>query len=107
MAKLLGGDAPPAAGDAPMLASMAKIGIVPGQPFEMGKLGPAVQAALKDIPQTALKKIEANKNAMGEVVKPQRNYHSHTGCRYLGQNCLAFDPNGSRNQHPTGYRSAA
>ena len=28
----------------------------------MNKLDPAVQAALKDIPQAALKKIEANKN---------------------------------------------
>jgi hypothetical protein len=68
MAKLMGGDAPPAAGDAPMVASMAKIGVVPGKPFELSKLDPAVQAALKDIPQTALKKIEANKNSMGEVV---------------------------------------
>ena len=68
MAKLMGGDAPPAAGDAPMLASMAKIGIVPGKPFEMSKLDPAVQAALKDIPQTALKKIEANKDSLGEIV---------------------------------------
>ena len=68
MAKLMGGDAPPAAGDAPMVASMAKIGIVPGKPFEMSKLDPAVQAALQDIPQTALKKIEANKDKMGEIV---------------------------------------
>ena len=68
MAKLMGGVAPPAAEDAPMVASMAKIGIVPGKPFEMSKLDPAVQAALKDIPQTALKKIEANKDSMGEIV---------------------------------------
>src|SRR5580692_1431255 len=60
MAKLIGGVAPPAAEDAPMLASMAKIGIVPGKPFEMSKLDPTLQAALKDIPQSALKKIEAN-----------------------------------------------
>jgi hypothetical protein len=68
MAKLMGGDAPPAAEDAPMLASMAKIGIVPGKPFEMSKLDPAVQAALKDIPQSALKKIEGNKESLGAVV---------------------------------------
>jgi hypothetical protein len=68
MAKLMGGDAPPAAEDAPIIERMAKIGIVPGKPFEMSKLDPAVQAALKDIPQTALKKIEANKNSMGEIV---------------------------------------
>ena len=50
LAKLMGGDAPPAAEDAPMLARMAKIGIVPGQPFDMTKLDPAVQTALKDLP---------------------------------------------------------
>ncbi|WP_210250941.1 DUF1254 domain-containing protein [Bradyrhizobium cytisi] len=68
MAKLMGGDAPPAAGDGPILASMAKIGIVPGKPFEMSKLDPAVQAALKDIPQSALKKIEDNKAALGGIM---------------------------------------
>jgi hypothetical protein len=68
MAKLMAETAPPAAGDAPMLARMAKIGIVPGKPFELSKLDPAVQAALTDIPQTALTKIEANKENMGAVV---------------------------------------
>jgi hypothetical protein len=33
---------PPAAADAPMLAKLAKIGIVPGQPFDPAKLDPAV-----------------------------------------------------------------
>ena len=51
MAKLMGGAAPPAPEDAPMVARMAKIGIVPGQPFDMSKLDPAVQAALKDLPR--------------------------------------------------------
>jgi hypothetical protein len=68
MAKLMGGAAPPAPTDAPMLASMAKIGIVPGKPFEMSKLDPAVQAELKDIPQTALKKIEENASSLGAIV---------------------------------------
>jgi hypothetical protein len=68
MAKLMEGDAPPAPEDAPMLARMAKIGIAPGKPFEMGKLDPAVQTALKDTPKTALKKIEANKDALGAIV---------------------------------------
>jgi hypothetical protein len=68
LAKLMGGDAPPAAADAPMLASMARIGIVPGKPFELGRLDPAVQTALKDIPQTALKKIEGNASSLGAIV---------------------------------------
>jgi hypothetical protein len=65
MAKLMASDAPPAADDGTILAEMAKIGIVPGKPFEMSKLDPAVQAALKDIPQAALKKIEDNKDVLG------------------------------------------
>jgi hypothetical protein len=68
MARLLDGAAPPATEDAPMLARMAKIGIIPGKPFEMSKLDPAVQAALKDVPQSALKKIEGNKDSLGEIV---------------------------------------
>ena len=68
MAKLMGNVAPPAAADSPILARIAKIGIVPGQPFEMSKLDPAVQAALKDTPQAALRKIEASKNILGAIV---------------------------------------
>lgn len=68
MAKLMGDAAPAAPEDAPMVASMARLGIVPGQPFDMAKLDPAVQAALKDLPQIALKKIEANKANLGVVV---------------------------------------
>jgi hypothetical protein len=49
MANLMGDVAPPAAQDAPMVAKMAKIGLVPGKSFDLAKLDPAVQAALKDV----------------------------------------------------------
>jgi hypothetical protein len=68
LAKLMAGVAPPTPEDAPIVARMAKIGIVPGHPFDMSKLAPEVQAALKNLPQTALKKIEANKVSLGEIV---------------------------------------
>jgi len=67
MAKLMGGAAPPAKEDAPIVARMARIGIVPGKPFEMSKLDPAVQAALKDLPETALRTIEAHKADVGTM----------------------------------------
>src|SRR3989304_10189791 len=41
LAKLMK-DNPPAEADAPMVAKMAKIGIVPGEDFDMSKLDPAV-----------------------------------------------------------------
>jgi hypothetical protein len=52
-------DNPPAAADAPMLAKMAKLGIVPGQPFDISKLDPAVQKALQDVPKAGFGKILA------------------------------------------------
>jgi hypothetical protein len=51
-----------------MLASMARLGILPGKSFEISKLDPTVQAALKDIPQTALKKLEGNAGSLGAIV---------------------------------------
>jgi hypothetical protein len=68
LARLMGGPAPPAKEDAPIVAEMAKIGITPGTAFDMGKLDLAVQAALKDVPSEALKKIEANKESLGGMV---------------------------------------
>ena len=68
MAKLMGAAAPPAQEDAPMLARMARIGLVPGQPFDLTKLDPAVQSALKNLNQDAMKRIEKNKGSLGAMV---------------------------------------
>ena len=68
MAKLMADAAPPSSDDGPMITRMASLGIAPGKPFEMSKLDPAVQAALKDIPRSALAKIEASKDSIGEMV---------------------------------------
>jgi hypothetical protein len=68
MTKLMGDAAPPAAEDAPMLARVAKIGLVPGQPYDPSKLDPAVQAAIKDINPVAMKVIRENKNSLDRMV---------------------------------------
>ena len=68
MASLLCKAAPPAAEDGPILAKMAKIGITPCKPFDPSALDSATQAALKDLPQQALKTIEGNVDSMGEMV---------------------------------------
>jgi hypothetical protein len=46
-------DNPPAAEDAPIIARIAKLGIVPGQPFDTSKLSPEAQAAIKAVPKAA------------------------------------------------------
>ncbi|HRP29972.1 MAG TPA: DUF1254 domain-containing protein, partial [Burkholderiaceae bacterium] len=69
MSKRMCADSPAYAADAPALARFAKIGLEACKPFEMSKLDPAVQAALKDLPKTALAKIDANREAsMGKMV---------------------------------------
>jgi hypothetical protein len=48
---------PPAADDAPMVAKLAKLGIVPGQDFDPAKLDPAVAKGIADSPKHAQEKI--------------------------------------------------
>jgi hypothetical protein len=48
---------PPAAEDAPMVAKLAKIGVVPGQDFDASKLDPAVAKGLAEVPKPANEKI--------------------------------------------------
>jgi len=48
---------PPSADDAPMVAKLAKIGIVPGQDFDASKLDPAVAKGIEAAPKPAQEKI--------------------------------------------------
>jgi hypothetical protein len=50
---------PPSAEDAPMVAKLAKIGIVPGQDFDASKLDPAVAKGIAASPKPAQEKISA------------------------------------------------
>jgi len=49
-------DNPPAEADAPMVGKMAKIGIAPGQDFDINQLGPDVAKALQSVPKPAFDK---------------------------------------------------
>jgi hypothetical protein len=50
-------DNPPAKADAPMVAKLKKIGIVPGEKFDLKKLPPAVARGLKRAPKAGVKQI--------------------------------------------------
>ncbi len=67
MARLMGDAAPPAPEDAPIVARMARIGLVPGKPFHINKLDPSVAAALKDVSKVAFAKIMALQKTGGKV----------------------------------------
>lgn len=68
LARLMGSAAPPPSEDAPILARMARIGIVPGQPFDASKLDDATRKALDDLPKRALAQLDANKAGLGSTV---------------------------------------
>jgi hypothetical protein len=59
---------PPAAADAPMVEKMARIGIVPGKDFDMGKLDPVVTKVLQGTPEVAQEKIMAHMKDAGTLV---------------------------------------
>ena len=48
---------PPTAADAPLVARMAKIGLVPGQDYDPSKLGAFDKEAIKAVPKLALLKM--------------------------------------------------
>jgi hypothetical protein len=52
-------DNPPAEADAPVIARMATIGLVPGQRFDVRKLGPEIAKALEVVPRESFAKIMA------------------------------------------------
>jgi hypothetical protein len=61
-------DNPPAKADARMVANMAKIGIVPGQAFDIAKLDQAVQKGLEGVPKAGFEKIMAHFKTAGKDV---------------------------------------
>jgi hypothetical protein len=60
-------DNPPAAADAPIVAEMAQIGIVPGKPFVASALGADTAAALAAVPKAAFDKIMADYANAGQA----------------------------------------
>jgi hypothetical protein len=56
---------PPAAADAPMLAKLARIGVVPGRTFDRSTLDPAVAKALDGSVQTAIAQLGAAAKEIG------------------------------------------
>lgn len=59
---------PPSPQDAPLLAKLSKIGIVPGKEFDLNKLDPAIANALKRAPKNGLEKIMAHETKAGKNV---------------------------------------
>ena len=59
---------PPSPADSPIVGEMAKIGIVPGKDFDMGKLDPAAVKALEQATKTGLERIVTETEHLGKKV---------------------------------------
>lgn len=68
MSKLMGSVAPPKPEDAPILDRMAKIGLVPGKPFDISKLDPSIQARVTEAGKLGMEQINENQKNMGKLV---------------------------------------
>ena len=91
MARLMGDAAPPAPEDAPIIARIAKIGLVPGATFDITKLSPEAQAALKDVGKEASAKIFAQQAEAGTLKNGWRipGAAGTYGTDYLGRALIA------------------
>jgi hypothetical protein len=61
-------DNPPSVDDAPMVAQMTKIGLTPGQDWDIGTLAPTVAKGVAQAPKVALAKIMAYAPNAGRIV---------------------------------------
>jgi len=59
-------DNPPAAADAPMVAKLARIGVVAGQPFSASGWGPDATKAMQQVPKVGFEKIMAHFKTAGK-----------------------------------------
>jgi len=78
LAKLLKTN-PPSADDGPMLAKLAKIGIVPGQDFDASKLSASDKEAIKAVPKLAQVKIIEYLKKAAEPVNGWTYLTNHIG----------------------------
>jgi hypothetical protein len=90
-------DNPPAAADAPMVAKLASIGVVPGQPFDINKQGSDIAKAISDGVDDGKKRVlELGRNpgntkiangwiiATGDMGSYGTNYDARAGVAWVG-----------------------
>jgi hypothetical protein len=82
---------PPAPEDGPIVAKMAKIGLVPGKDFDLAKIDPAIAKAIEQAPKAAWEKIAAY-TAKSGVIKQGWLINlkvGHYGTDYMARAWLA------------------
>jgi hypothetical protein len=82
---------PPSAADSPIIGKMAKVGIVPGRDFDIGRLDPVVEKALEQAATTGLEQIQAETTHIGKKVNGwQMTFMGKYGTDYLFRAAVAL-----------------
>jgi hypothetical protein len=76
---------PPGLGDGVIAAKLSTLGIVPGKPFDIGKLKPAARQAIEDAPALGLARIKAHEADAGVMINGW-TFSTQTG--FYGQSYL-------------------
>src|SRR5262249_3016692 len=101
---------PPHANDYPILERMARIGLVPGQPFDIGKATPEVKAALEAAPMAGMGQILAALPRTGALVNGWRLLSDPCGpygTAYLRRAVVAYSGLGANVIQDAIYPSAS
>lgn len=84
-------DNPPAKADASMIAKLTRIGLIPGQDFDLGKLDPAVAKGLDRAAKEGLSRITAEIPHVGKDVNNwQIAFTGDYGTKYLFRAAVAY-----------------
>jgi hypothetical protein len=106
----LTGSNPPHGNDYPMLQRMARIGLVPGQPFDISKTTPEAKAALEAAPLTGYGQILAAIPRMGSPVNGWRMISDPIGTygtAYLRRAAIAYSGLGANVMQDAIYPAAS
>lgn len=101
-------DNPPGPGDAPMLATLAKLGIVTGRPFDMSQLDPDIARGITDGHKAGLEKIIGAADAAGKNVNGWHiSFTGEYGTDYLFRAAIAFAGLGANRAKDACYPTCA
>jgi hypothetical protein len=92
LARLMKANPPPAA-DAPVLSKLAQIGVIPGQPFDLVHLDPAVAKGLENSLATALEQLQAAAKQTGHTENGWRipaKFLGNYGTNYAARGVIAL-----------------
>lgn len=103
---MLMGENPPAEADGPMVARLARLGIVAGQPYDLSSVDPAIARGITDGQKAGLEKIVGELGRLGKKVNGwQITFTGEYGTDYLFRAAIAYAGLGANRPEDACYPS--